>query len=57
MQAKEATELRLKWGSKDCDHPSTEKEYDRDISTGDWACTVCGEVGWGRHWVEENKQK
>ena len=50
MQMDEALRLQKEWGNKPCDHPYLEKEYYLGSSTGDWVCTTCGQVGWGRDW-------
>jgi len=57
MQMKKAMELRVKWGSKPCDHRNLDKEYELGAATGDYVCTQCGQAGWGRDWVTtENKE-
>ena len=42
MQSKRASEIRQKWGSKKCDHPEFDKEYDLGAQTGDYICMQCG---------------
>lgn len=54
MKLEEANERREMWGDKPCNHPSLEKEYYMGSQTGDYVCTICGAVGWGK---ELNKPK
>ncbi|MER7507096.1 hypothetical protein ABTX82_01905 [Streptomyces lavendulae] len=45
MQMDDAIRLRREWAAKGnppCDHPETDKEYDRGGDTGDRVCTTCG---------------
>lgn len=57
MQMDEASRLRLKWGDKPCSHPDLEAEYHRGSKTGDYVCSTCGEAGWGRDWVEQERKE
>lgn len=52
----EAAELRKKWGGKPCSHSHVVSEYNRGTKTGDYVCTTCGEVGWGKNWPAEEAQ-
>jgi hypothetical protein len=53
MQMSEAAELRKQWSGKPCKHPHVVSEYALGKRTGDYVCTTCGEVGWGKNWPEE----
>ncbi len=55
MQLKDAAELRKKWGSKYCNHPSVQPEYCMSMDTGDVVCEQCGQTFWHSKW-EEIKQ-
>jgi len=56
MDIAEAAALREKWGNKPCNHPHVVSETSRHGKTGDYVCTTCGEVGWGKNWVEEDRR-
>lgn len=46
MQTDEAKRLRERWaekGSPECSHPTVTRERFREMSTGDYICTLCGE--------------
>ncbi|WP_238654427.1 hypothetical protein [Paenibacillus piscarius] len=56
MQMHEAAVLRQRWDGKSCSHPYVVSEYLRGTKTGDYVCTACGEVGWGKNWPAEEAQ-
>ena len=56
MQTEDAEDLREKWGNKQCEHPSLEKEYYLGSATGDYICVVCGKAGWGPNWNKDQDQ-
>lgn len=56
MQMKDAYTLSEQWGDRDCNHPFLEKEYEREMSTGDYVCTRCGKCGPGRDWPDEERK-
>ena len=55
MQLEEAQKLRSEWGNKPCSHSELSKEYYLGAATGDFACTTCGESGFGRDWVKREQ--
>ncbi len=57
MQAKDAEELRRRWGRKPCTHPKIVKEYDLSAATGDYVCTTCGDARWGSDWNTADADK
>lgn len=67
MDIKKGQELREKWGDKECDHPSFERETHGHVfpfgyveeKTGDYLCSICGAVFTGeeRDKIETNRAK
>lgn len=55
MEMEQASALRIEWGNKHCEHTNLEKEFYLGSPTGDYACTKCGAVGWGKDWAEKEK--
>lgn len=55
MQAEEEKALRQAWikkGSPLCDHSKLAREYYLGSNTGDYVCTICGEVNPVSGWPE-----
>ena len=42
MEKDFATRVRDRWGNQHCNHTALDKETDRGIDTGNWACISCG---------------
>lgn len=56
MDINEVAALRKKWGNKPCSHPHVVSETSHRGKTGDYVCTTCGETGWGKDWVEDERR-
>lgn len=46
MQVEETERLRRAWGNKVCSHDDVDKEFSREIPTGQFTCIVCGKTFW-----------
>jgi hypothetical protein len=61
MSPREAAKLRVEWerrGNPPCDHPNLVQERaGMGMGTGDYICTVCGDMGWGTGWPEDERQE
>ncbi len=55
MKMEEAAKLKKESNGSPCDHSHVVKEIYLGSPTGDYACTQCGESGWGSSWANERK--